>query len=81
MTSQDDTYFMLLSRVCLGLPYKAREAHNNRRKPPQREQQSKKTYDSLLGQMTGYRYREFVVYDGGQTYPEYLIEYKRVYVS
>uniref|UniRef100_A0A0B7BGU3 Poly [ADP-ribose] polymerase n=2 Tax=Arion vulgaris TaxID=1028688 RepID=A0A0B7BGU3_9EUPU len=35
-------------------------------------------YDSVLGSGPGMRFREFVVYDGAQCYPEYIIKYKRV---
>uniref|UniRef100_A0A0B7BJS1 Poly [ADP-ribose] polymerase n=1 Tax=Arion vulgaris TaxID=1028688 RepID=A0A0B7BJS1_9EUPU len=35
-------------------------------------------YDSVLGSGPGMRFREFVVYNGTQCYPEYIIKYKRV---
>lgn len=40
-------------------------------------------YDSVLGDREASRgtYREFVVYDDSQVYPEYVILYKRVYVD
>ena len=34
--------------------------------------------DSLLGQTDPTKYREFVVYDRSQCYPEYLLLYRRV---
>jgi hypothetical protein len=51
------------------------------RRPPLKEN-SDELYDSLMGECKKYggdrlNYREFVVYDSNQAYPEYLIQYKR----
>ena len=68
---------MFLSRVTLGSPLITQSSHNNLRRPPERKDKHC-LYDSLLGKMPTHHYREFIVYDKSQCYPEFLIEYKRV---
>ncbi|CAF3833579.1 unnamed protein product [Rotaria sp. Silwood1] len=51
------------------------------RRPPKKPN-SDDLYDSIIGECNKYggnslRYREFVVYDTAQAYPEYVIKYKR----
>ena len=75
--NSSNSFFIFLSRVTLGSPFIAQSSHNDLRRPPERKDK-KCLYDSLLGKMPGYRYREFVVYDKSQCYPEFLIEYKRL---
>lgn len=51
------------------------------RRPPSKEN-SNELYDSVMGECKNYggdrlNYREFVLYDADQAYPEYVIQYKR----
>ena len=66
------TYFIFLARVAMGKFYETTAARNNERRSPD-------GYDSVLGQIDRNKYREFIVYDGWQAYPEYILEYKRVW--
>lgn len=52
------------------------------RRPPKKENATQ-LYDSVMGESRKYggdqlNYREFIVYEGGQAYPEYVIRYKRL---
>jgi len=76
--------YIFLSRVCLGTPYIAKKSMNSIRRPPLLPN-NQQVADSVLGdcQRTGakgaflQRYREFIVYDRTQCYPEFLITYTR----
>ena len=72
-----NTFFMFLCRVTLGSPFHTQQSHNNLRRPPERSDK-KCLWDSLVGKIPAMRYREFIVYDKFQCYPEFLIEYKQV---
>ena len=66
---------MLLCRVCLGEMCRIQEFDTS----AERHVLHSDEYDSLLGDREAVRgtYREFIVYDGAQVYPEYVIIYKR----
>jgi len=67
-----ETYSMFLSRVCLGAihstPYKQLPGTV---KPPD-------GHNSINGIADATGHNEFIVYDGNQAYPEYLIEFAKV---
>ena len=73
--SQETHFAMLLCRVCLGELYRITDFD----KSAERHVLGSSRYDSLLGDREKVRgtYREFIVYDGAQVYPEYVIIYKR----
>jgi len=73
------TYYLMLCRVAMGTPVRVSEPRNDLRIPPLRVEgdASQGRYDSLLGHVMQVKYREFVVYDRAQCYPEYIVEYKR----
>lgn len=76
--------YIFLSRVIMGVPFVTLTSQSNLKRPPQRS--GLILYNSVLAecQETGHktaqlqRYREFIVYDRKQTYPEFLITFKRV---
>eukprot|EP00729_Bicosta_minor_P030094 gene30094-biopygen19603 len=83
---------MFLCRVVVGSPFVTPNRHTNLRRPPTVTGHFDGTwppsdddrFDSLLATTKATdpssflaRFREFVVYDHSQCYPEYLIEYKR----
>eukprot|EP01128_Nolandella_sp_AFSM9_P008709 TRINITY_DN538_c0_g1_i7.p1 TRINITY_DN538_c0_g1~~TRINITY_DN538_c0_g1_i7.p1 ORF type:complete len:938 (+),score=243.88 TRINITY_DN538_c0_g1_i7:665-3478(+) len=72
---------IFLSRVVLGSPFHTKKSHRNVRRVP------KDGCDSLVAESNWHsgrrdcklhRYREFVVYDRAQCYPEFLIQFERV---
>jgi len=84
--------YMFLCRVVVGSPFVTPNRHTNLRRPPTVTGHFDGTwppsdddrFDSLLATTKATdpssflaRFREFVVYDHSQCYPEYLIEYKR----
>src|SRR5690554_5341375 len=75
--NSSNSFFMFLSRVTLGSPFHTQTAHKNHRRPPERQDKNC-LFDSLVGKLPSMRYREFIVYDRSQCYPEFLIEYKRM---
>ena len=76
---------MFVARVALGEKYEAARLLPSVRRPPRSTDQPSKQYDSVVGITTEARpdaalevYKQYVVYDGRQIYPEFLVEYKRV---
>jgi len=84
--------YMFLCRVVVGSPFVTPRSHNNLRRPPSVTGHFDGTwppsdddrFDSLLATTKATdprsfleKFREFVVYDHSQCYPEYLIEYER----
>lgn len=82
--------FMFLCRVVLGSPFKTLTTHRLMRRPPCIQGHPEKMrcthdlHDSLVAppktmdaKAVLSKFREFIVYDGDQAYPEYLIEYSR----
>ena len=64
------TYTIFLSRVVLGKAHRTATGRAwERRAPP--------GFDSVIGQTGPVKYRELIVYDRNQTYPEYRLSYKR----
>lgn len=88
--SSDGTCYMFLTRVCMGNICHITEGQSGRKRPPcVREFVGRcngvcthPRHHSLLAEkgQNCYlkKYREFIVYDRNQCYPEYLIEYKRI---
>jgi serine/threonine protein kinase len=82
--------YMFLCRVALGQPFSTPKEHRQLRRPPCLEGHfdepcSHRRFDSLLATTKAtdsasflLKFREFVVYDKMQCYPEYLIEYMRL---
>ncbi|EKX35886.1 hypothetical protein GUITHDRAFT_79242, partial [Guillardia theta CCMP2712] len=75
---------MFVVRAVLGSSYEAMQAMNNVRLPPVMPG-SDRLHDSVIGVTKDThpsafleKYREFIVYDRRQTYPELLVEFKRV---
>ncbi|EFC38991.1 TCCD-inducible-PARP-like domain-containing protein [Naegleria gruberi] len=73
-------YYMFLCRVVLGRQiYYTPMGMTNQRRPPEINGSNRRVYDSVIGQSNSSNssYREFIVYDRYQCYPEYLIKYRR----
>jgi len=85
-------YGLLLCRVVLGdvhlalkyesSVYKGDSRYPVRRPPAKTDATLGELYDSILGESKEYggdslQYREFIVYDRHQVYPEYVIHFKR----
>jgi hypothetical protein len=73
-------FYLFLSRVMLGVPYGTTRPMQQTRRPPLMAGVQGRPHDSITytprpGSANGYR--EFIVYDKAQTYPEYLVEYER----
>ena len=67
-------YCMLLCRVILGEPHQISNHFGaNRRLPPAKNANGER-YDSVVVHPPG-AHREFIVYDGDQTYPEFMIRF------
>ena len=79
---------MFLMRMVLGESFlcTARDPHKYRRPPCANTKHlrddcletSHGSFDSVIGQAKRLLFREFVVYESDQCYPEYLISYDRV---
>lgn len=75
---------LFLCRVCLGELYIANGPAADLNSPPCREcykkecKQHRYTFDSAVGDVPNFRFREFVVYRDYRIYPEYIITYDRV---
>ena len=69
---------MLLCRVCLGKAY-----YTTKRDPRCGDYVKSGDYDSTLGDRAKSvnTFREFVVYDADQVYPEYVVLYSRIYCA
>jgi len=84
---------LFLCRVCLGIPFVATQSLISIRRPPCRNGDIGPCVhdraDSVLAECkrtgnqnaTLERYREFIVYDRSQCYPEFLITFKRVFIE
>eukprot|EP00960_Hanusia_phi_P076693 768599-Hanusia_phi.AAC.2 len=77
--------YMFLVRAVLGTPFEALQQLKMARRPPSIPGQNNRLYDSVIGVTSKshpgaflQKYREFVVYDGYQVYPEFIIVFKRV---
>ena len=75
---------IFLVRAVLGMPYEAEQPMPNTRLPPA-SADFRLTHDSVIGVTSNthpnawlHKYREFILYDRRQTYPEFLIEFRRV---
>eukprot|EP01101_Sappina_pedata_P002842 TRINITY_DN13058_c0_g1_i1.p1 TRINITY_DN13058_c0_g1~~TRINITY_DN13058_c0_g1_i1.p1 ORF type:complete len:501 (+),score=156.93 TRINITY_DN13058_c0_g1_i1:228-1505(+) len=75
---------MFVSRVALGTTWVrlvATDSSNPMRRPPQRVGSACPLYDSVMGQSKAHDkqaklpYREFIVYDRQQCYPEYIVSF------
>ena len=77
----DGLFSVFLTRVTLGEPFRTTTTLRGQRRPPTRPDGSGTLYDSVIGQTGPTKYVEFVVYDRRQTYPEYLLQYRRVWVD
>ena len=74
-------YYIFLCRVIVGQQIHIRNSNaNGIRRPPDVPNGNGRVYDSVVGQSnsSSTAYREIIVYDGNQCYPEYLIKYKRM---
>jgi len=72
-------YAMLLSRVVLGAVNYVDDLDPSTRAKELQESCTSGTYDSIIGDREKVRktFREFVVFDNHQIYPEYIILYRR----
>ena len=68
---------MFVARVALGAHVFTARQHQNERQILEEVQQGSHIRHSALLAIAG-RHREFVLFDGGQAYPEFLLHYKRV---
>jgi hypothetical protein len=74
-------FYFFLSRVMLGVPFGTQSAMVQKpplRRPPLMAGAQGRPHDSIVYTPHGNHYREFIVYDKAQTYPEFLVEYERV---
>lgn len=91
--SRKGTCFMFLVRAVIGTPATVLQSMNNLRRPPCVKGHSElhgqfckdARCDSVMAPTTSthsgaflQKYREFIVYDRAQCYPEFVIEFKRV---
>ena len=65
--------YLFLSRVTMGKPFVTQRTRTNIR----RLEGDAAGHDSLLSEIPSSKYREFVVYDRSQCYPELLIAIER----
>lgn len=74
----DDIHVMLVSRVVRGVVQRVQSPDRDLHKKLNR-----KKYDSILGDREAAvgTYREYVVYDEAQAYPEYAVIYRRMFVE
>eukprot|EP00759_Apiculatamorpha_spiralis_P029870 PhF_6_TR31821/c0_g1_i1/m.47017 len=70
-------YTLVMSRVVLGYAFPTNQGREKERRPP-KIGMTEELYDSVIGQTDVVKYREFIVYDRTQAYPEYVVEYNRV---
>jgi len=71
-------HHMIIARVCLGMPFYAKETCPTTKRPP--------TGDSIIAQpgpMKGHHqgfqsHQEFVIFDNKQAYPEFFVEFRLV---
>eukprot|EP01087_Luapelamoeba_hula_P022867 TRINITY_DN8303_c2_g1_i1.p1 TRINITY_DN8303_c2_g1~~TRINITY_DN8303_c2_g1_i1.p1 ORF type:complete len:423 (+),score=50.16 TRINITY_DN8303_c2_g1_i1:194-1462(+) len=80
----DDDRCMLICRVTLGEPWMRLEPTDKQkplRRPPERD--NGYLFDSVIGESRAHNsdacldFREFIVYDRRQAYPEYIVHYSR----
>jgi hypothetical protein len=74
------SYFLFLSRVCFGTPFHTKVQMPGTRAAPLRDERNPRMgrWDSVLAATAeGRKYREFIVYDRAQAYPEFIVEFKR----
>jgi hypothetical protein len=85
----DGNCYVFLARVCLGEAYSTLCGTSGMKRPPARTDKTHLLHDSVraecrqhptFGAPTArlHRYREFIVFDREQTYPELLVTFKRV---
>eukprot|EP00930_Biecheleria_cincta_P027321 TRINITY_DN19198_c0_g2_i2.p1 TRINITY_DN19198_c0_g2~~TRINITY_DN19198_c0_g2_i2.p1 ORF type:complete len:911 (-),score=114.29 TRINITY_DN19198_c0_g2_i2:7-2739(-) len=74
----DDVFAMLLCRVCMGRLY-----YTTKRDPTAGDRITDGSHDSTCGDRSAVAntFREFVVYDTDQIYPEYILFYSRIYAG
>lgn len=74
----DGIFAMVLVRACMGQFY-----YTTGREPDAGDKVASGDYDSTLGDRAASvnTYREFVVYDSDQVYPEFVVLYSRVFAS
>jgi hypothetical protein len=81
--------YIFLARVCLGEPHSTLRSTSGMKRPPPRSDKPNLLYDSVRAECQQHhtsgkpnaslqRYREFIVFDRKQTYPELLITFRRV---
>eukprot|EP00743_Colponemidia_sp_Colp-15_P009984 GILK01010955.1.p1 GENE.GILK01010955.1~~GILK01010955.1.p1 ORF type:complete len:1401 (-),score=269.56 GILK01010955.1:37-3882(-) len=71
-------FYMFVSRVMLGTQvYHTQGSMIQIRRPPDLPGQRGRCFDSVVFDATGQHYREFIVYDRTQAYPEFLVAYER----
>jgi hypothetical protein len=78
------SYFLFIARVVLGLPFVALAPRNKEYRAPPLPDQPSRFYNSVIAVTTETHpaahlktFREFVVYDRHQSYPELLVEFTR----
>ena len=78
---------LIVARVVLGTPHVTKVPLNGVRRPPTlsgafdggtRPPTAERRCDSVVFDGTGKNYREFVVFDRNQCYPEFVVEYERI---
>jgi hypothetical protein len=78
-------FVMLVCRVVMGSPHCTSTSHQNERKPPDNAATPGRPFDSIFAKqgisfpMPGRHHKqhhtEYVVFDRGQVYPEYVVRY------
>ncbi|EFC39622.1 TCCD-inducible-PARP-like domain-containing protein [Naegleria gruberi] len=77
---RNNEYSLFLCRVLLGRQiYYTPKRMTNERRPPEINGTNRRVFDSVIGNSNASNsaYRELIVYDRYQCYPEYIIKYKR----
>jgi len=74
-------YIMLVCRVSMGMPYCTSEQHANARRPPDNPATLGRPFDSIFaehgkGRRGDQQHHEYVVFDGYQAYPEFIVRYR-----
>ena len=69
-------YCMLLCRVILGEPQRRNKHFGSQQRHPLAKNANGERFDSVVVHPPG-SYREFIIYDGLQTYPEFMIRFTK----
>ena len=72
VTDENDHHTLFLCRVSLGDHYLTPDTMRGETRAPVKEDTSGITYDSVVTDREGQVHREFITFEGGAVYPEYV---------